>query len=234
MFDYPRPILDYWRSAFEGTLAETQGDFILSVVPTLDRKRPAMMLERADGSIQAAITPELGAAIDLKASMATAAALRERLESEGIAFHDPDFLFYLPVNAGLETRALASARQLTEEDRAAFDIFYAAASEQDREDAYVELDHWAVFGCFDGKRLVSAASAILWNDSPMADLGVLTLSDARGKGHAGSAVRSVNGFARQQGYEPQYRCQMDNQVSVALAKACGLVLFGKWVVAAAE
>jgi hypothetical protein len=33
-------------------------------------------------------------------------------------------------------------------------------------------------------------------------------------------------------FEPQYRCQLDNHASVALAKACGLTLFGKWVVAA--
>ncbi|OAN64806.1 GNAT family N-acetyltransferase [Sphingomonas sp. TDK1] len=234
MSDFPRPILDYWRSAFEGTLAETHGNFILSVVPTLDRKRPAMMLLGMDGSVQAAITPELASAIDLKARMASVAALRERLENEGITFHDPDFLFYLPANAGPEAGSLASARQLTEEDRAAFDTFYAAASKHDREDAYVELDHWAVFGCFEGERLVTAASAILWKDSPMADLGVLTLPDARGKGHARAAVQSINGFARQQGYEPQYRCQMDNHASVALAKACGLVLFGKWIVAAGE
>ncbi len=234
MTDYPRPVLNYWRGAFEGTVADTQGDFTLSVVPTLSRKRPAMMLEGADGSIQAAITPELAAAIDLGANLASAASLRERLANEGIAFHDPDYLFYLPADAAAEAGHSTPARQLTEDDRAAFDAFHAAASEQDREDSYVELDQWAVFGCFDGDRLVSAASAILWNDSLMADLGVLTLPDARGKGYARAAVQSLNGFARQQGYEPQYRCQMDNQASVALAKACGLTLFGKWVVAAAE
>ncbi|MET3710799.1 GNAT superfamily N-acetyltransferase [Sphingomonas trueperi] len=232
MFDCPRPVLDYWHTAFEGTLAETRGNFILSVVSTLDRKRPAMMLERADGSIRAAITPELASAIHLDASMATAAALRERLKEQGIAFHDPDYLFYLPANGGLVAGNRAFARQLTEEDRAAFDTFHATASEQDREDAFVEFAHWAVFGCFDGGRLVSAASAILWHHSPMADLGILTLPDSRGKGYASAAVRSIAGFARQQGYEPQYRCQMNNQASIGLAKACGLALFGTWVVAA--
>jgi len=178
MFDYPSPILHYWRGAFEGTVAKAQGDFILSVVPTLSRKRPAMMLEGPDGSIQAAITPELAAVINLDVNLASAASLRERLANEGITFHDPDLLFYLPTDTVAETGDCALARRLTEDDRAAFDAFHAAASEQDREDSYVELDQWAVFGCYDGDRLVSAASAILWSDSPVADLGVLTLPDA--------------------------------------------------------
>lgn len=234
MSNYPRPILDYWRKAFEGTVVKIEADLTLSLVHTLSRKRPAMMLEGADGSVQAAITPELATAIDLETTGASATALRERLTNEGIAFHDPDFLFYLPADAAAEAGHSAPARRLTENDRAVFDTFYATASEQDREDSYVELDQWAVFGCFDGDRLVSAASAILWDDSPVADLGVLTLPDARGKGYARAAVGSLSGFARQQGYEPQYRCQMDNQASVALAKACGFELFGKWIVASGE
>jgi len=71
----------------------------------------------------------------------------------------------------------------------------------------------------------------LWSDSPIADLGVLTLPDARGKGMARAVVQAINTVSRQQGYEPQYRCQLDNHASVALAKSCGLMLFGQWTVA---
>lgn len=160
----------------------------------------------------------------------TVAAWREQLAKEGVVFHDPDFLFYLPADAAAETGGARSARRLTAGDHAAFGIFHSSTSEDDREDAFVELDHWAVFGCFDDDRLVSAASAILWNDSPVADLGVLTLADARGRGYARAAVHAINRYSLQQGYEPQYRCQLDNHASVALAKACGLTLFGKWIV----
>lgn len=231
MPDFPRPILDYWRKAFDGHGIEMQGGFALSVAPTLNRKRPAMMLERSDGRTQAAITPELADAIgDDEVGPLTAGGLLDRLVDEGVVLHDPDFLFYLPADARPKTSEVKFARQLTQADRAAFEAFQTAAPEQDREDAFVELDHWAVFGCFDGNRLVSAASAILWDESPVADLGVLTLPDARGKRYAHAVVQSINGFCREQGYEPQYRCQLDNHASVALAKACGLMLFGKWVV----
>ncbi len=230
MSDFPPLALDYWRKAFDGTRIAAFGDFTLSVVPTLDRKRPVMILERSDGGTHAAIRPELADTLGSDVGAMTVAAWREQLAKEGVVFHDPDFLFYLPADAAAETGGARSARRLTAGDHAAFGIFHSSASEDDREDAFVELDHWAVFGCFDDDRLVSAASAILWNDSPVADLGVLTLADARGRGYARAAVHAINRYSRQQGYEPQYRCQLDNHASVALAKACGLTLFGKWIV----
>ncbi|KQN90003.1 hypothetical protein ASE95_14875 [Sphingomonas sp. Leaf231] len=228
----PRAILDYWHEAFDGRRVDAEGDFTLTVVPTLNRKRPAMILEGQDGSTRAALTPELAQAIGIDAAgMMMVAGLRERLTGAGVVLHDPDFLFYLAGDTAPAADRSKAPRQLTEGDRAAFGTFQAEASEQDLEDAYVELDHWAVFGCFDGDRLVSAASAYPWENSRIADLGVLTLPDVRGKGYARAVVQAINRYSRQQGYEPQYRCQLDKHASVALAKACGLTLFGKWVVA---
>jgi len=86
-----------------------------------------------------------------------------------------------------------------------------------------------VFGSFEQNRLVCAASMYPWEDNAkIADLGVLTLSAIRGKGHASKVVRSICKYAYDQGYEPQYRCQLDNHISTSLAKAAGLTLFGKW------
>nr|WP_244183506.1 GNAT family N-acetyltransferase [Xenorhabdus kozodoii] len=79
-----------------------------------------------------------------------------------------------------------------------------------------------VFGAFEQNRLISAASMYPWEEAPIADLGVLTLVPFRGKGYASKVVRSISQYACTQGYEPQYRCQLDNQASVALAKAAGL------------
>nr|WP_237387833.1 hypothetical protein [Xenorhabdus sp. Sc-CR9] len=92
----------------------------------------------------------------------------------------------------------------------------------------MELDHWAVFGSFDRDRLVCSASMYPWDNAKIADLGVLTLAPFRCKGHARKVVRTISKFAHSQGYEPQYRCQLDNAASSALAKATGLTLFGKW------
>ena len=47
----------------------------------------------------------------------------------------------------------ARAKPDDERDRAAFAVFQASASEPDLDGAYVELDHWAVYGAFDHDRL---------------------------------------------------------------------------------
>ncbi len=132
-------------------------------------------------------------------------------------------------NALLQENQEGTLRQLTEQDDAIFSAFESSASEQDLDDAYVELDHWAVFGSFEQNRLVCAASMYPWGeDVQIADLGILTLSAYRGKGHARKVVRSICKYAYEQGFEPQYRCQLGNEASTLLAKAAGLTLFGKW------
>ncbi|WP_319940676.1 hypothetical protein [Xenorhabdus littoralis] len=85
----------------------------------------------------------------------------------------------------MQENAGSTLRQLTEkEDEDVFSEFQSSVSEQDLNNAYVELDHWAVFGSFEQHRLVSAASMYPWDNAKIADLGVLTLAPFRGKGHA--------------------------------------------------
>lgn len=232
MTTFPKPVLDYWHQTFCADHASTRGNLSFSVSEKLNPKRPAMMLEATDGSLRAVVRPEIAEQAGITGSSDLSADdLKGLLERVGVVLHDPDYLFYLPEKEQKVPDIVAETRQLTEADRAVFDIFYNTASEQDRDDAWVELDHWAVFGCFDGNRLVSAASMNLWDDSPIADLGVLTLPDARGNGFARAVVGAINRFSRQQGYEPQYRCQLDNSASVALARSCDLTMFGRWMVA---
>ncbi|WP_442679592.1 GNAT family N-acetyltransferase [Sphingomonas sp. ASY06-1R] len=225
-------VLGYWRRTFATECLHILGNLSFHISDTLDPKRPAMILELTDGSVQVAVTPDIAERSGIAVSDDVSPDdLKRGLRRAGVTLHDPDYLFYLSTDEPLPSGSTKAPRQLTDADRTAFDIFYNTASEQDREDAWVELHHWAVFGCFDGDRLVSAASMNLWNDSLIADLGVLTLPDARGKGIARAVVQAINMFSRQQGYEPQYRCQLDNQASVALAKSSGLTLFGQWTVA---
>lgn len=119
-------------------------------------------------------------------------------------------------------------RALTEDDAAAFEAFTARAPQADLEEAYVELDHWLVVGTFVEEELVCVASAYPWRDTVMADLGVVALPEHRGKGLAKRAVLALSGLALQRGYEPQYRCQLDNHASVRLADAAGLRPLGTW------
>lgn len=201
--------------------------------PALNRERQVMILEQAGGRARAALTPMLAERLGVdRMQPVSAGELRQCLTDGGIILHDPDLVFYLPaaLSPGPVAGPVPLARQLSEADRDAFDTFRANASAQDLEDASVELDHWAVFGSFDGGRLVSVASAYPWDNVPIADLGVLTLPGSRGQGRARAVVEEIGRFAREQGYEPQYRCQLENKPSIALATATGFALFGTWEV----
>nr|WP_277925856.1 GNAT family N-acetyltransferase [Sphingomonas sp. JXJ CY 53] len=168
-----------------------------------------MILTRDDGTVSVALQPSLAERAQLlDAGSISLPDLRTRLAASGIVL----------------------VRRVTEADRDAFDRFYRSASPQDRDDAWVEFDHAAVFGSFDGDRLVCAASMVPWPESPLADLGVLTLPDARGRGHARAVIAAIADHAVTAGYEPQYRCQTDNRASVALARSAGFGSLGQWEV----
>jgi len=154
-----------------------------------------------------------------------------------ITLNDPDHIFYLPLDeqANLTSDAVQpTTRQLGPDDAVAFERFAAEAPDDDLDEAFVELDHWLVFGTFVDGRLVAAASMYPWalttGASTLADLGVITLPEFRGQGKARATVRAMSARALELGYEPQYRCQLDNAASIALARKAGFALFGDWQV----
>jgi GNAT superfamily N-acetyltransferase len=158
--------------------------------------------------------------------------LRAALAAAGIEMNGADHLFFLPDGRKEEVRAADDAphvRRLTAADEALFAAFEESAPEADVDEAWVELDHWAVFGAFDGDLLVAAGSAVPFReDSLLADIGVLTLPSRRGQGHARAIVLALARHALAQGYEPQYRCQLDNTSSVILAERSGFLSIGTW------
>ncbi|MFF0826384.1 GNAT family N-acetyltransferase [Brevibacillus sp. NPDC003359] len=233
---FSQTITDFWREQFlNGDVLYSDESFTVAINPELDEDSRVMVLETCDGRVMAVLTPELADKIGLSQQQnLSESTFRQKLSEAGVTLHGADYLFYFSKadkNLLLQENLEGNLRRLTEQDEAVFSAFTSSASEQDLDDAYVELDHWAVFGSFEQKRLVSAASMYPWEkDTQIADLGVLTLTSFRGKGHARKVVRSICKYAYGQGYEPQYRCQLDNHASTTLAKVAGFTLFGKWEV----
>ncbi|MGG1664338.1 GNAT family N-acetyltransferase [Brevibacillus sp. NRS-1366] len=229
-------ITDYWQESFlTGDVLYRDESFTVTINPDLDEDSRVMVLELSDGRVMAVLTPELAKKAGLYQQQdLSEPVFRRKLNDAGVSLHGADYLFYFSKadkNELLQENLEGDLRRLTELDEATFSEFQSSVSEQDLADAQVELDHWAVFGSFEQNRLVSAASMYPWEDDlQIADLGVLTQTSFRGKGHARKAVRSICKHAYGQGYEPQYRCQLDNHASTLLAKAAGLSLFGKWEV----
>ncbi|BAH43849.1 hypothetical protein BBR47_28720 [Brevibacillus brevis NBRC 100599] len=233
---FSQTITDFWREQFlNGEILYSDQSFTVAINHALDEDSRVMVLETSDGRVMAVLTPELAEKIGLfQQQSLTELIFRQKLNEAGVTLHGADYLFYFSKadkNVLLQDNLEGDLRRLTERDELVFSEFTSSASEQDLDDAYVELDHWAVFGSFEQNRLVSVASMYPWEeDAQIADLGVLTLTSFRGKGHARKVVRSISKYAYSQGYEPQYRCQLDNHTSTALAKAAGFTLFGKWEV----
>lgn len=223
---------DYWRAAYAGGRTHWRGPSLTANVDAdLDPRFLATLLD-TDAGARAALSPALAAALVWPHDAALdAAGLRRALADAGASLWGADCVFYFAADRhdelARETPA-AHVRRLGADDAAAFARFEAEACEQDRDDAYVGLDHAAAFGAFVDGRLVCAASMYQWNGSPLMDLGVLTLGDQRGRGHARAVVRTIAGHAVRHGHEPQYRCQLDNAASVALAAAAGWSSYGQW------
>jgi RimJ/RimL family protein N-acetyltransferase len=225
----------FWRAQFlNGDILHSDDNFTVTADPDLDEDCRVMVLETVDGRAMAVLTPELAVKAGLRKRQGLSiAAFRHALDEAGVVLHGADRVFHF-TEAEKKRLALdapdAGPRRLSGEDKAVFTGFQAQASEQDLDGAFVELDHWLVFGSFEQDRLVCAASMYPWMDGRVADLGVLTLEPFRGKGHARKVVRSISRHAWDLGYEPQYRCQPDNAASILLAGKAGLELFGTWEV----
>lgn len=229
----------FWQATFRGESLPTATGFSLAINPALAPDRPVEVLTRHDCTMSAAVTAEVADRLRLRGEAAgnepplDAGGFRRRLADAGLEPHDPDCLFYFSAEASAALKqepAPARVRQLTPADAAAFSRFEAAASAADRDEAYVELGHWAVYGAFAGNELASVASAYPWHGSLLADIGVLTAPAYRGRGMARDVVRAISRHAAARGYVPQYRCQPGNTGSRAVAAAAGLAYFGLWEV----
>ncbi|WP_285033689.1 GNAT family N-acetyltransferase [Mycolicibacterium sp. lyk4-40-TYG-92] len=239
MSDFSPVITDYWSAVFSGKTLHSNEHLTITVNPDLDHdERVAILRSVDDEPVAITVSPAVSDALtkDIAAlGNPTEAGIRAALATQDVVLNGADNVFYLSEPAAadiLDDVGSPNVRPLTDDDAELFASFKATVPEQDWDNAYVELDHWAVFGAFDEHgRLVSIGSMYPWDDEyPLADLGVLTTSAARGRGHAKTLVRAMFRYALTEGYEPQYRCQLDNAASNKLAASLGLQLFGQWEV----
>ncbi|AQX07734.1 GNAT family N-acetyltransferase [Elizabethkingia ursingii] len=240
MNNFSKQVTDFWNEEMNGDLWYEDDSFTLMINEDLEEDGQIMLLENADKQrVNAVITSAIMKRIGLTVNDSLSESVfLQLLKDAGISLHGADYIYYYQEENKkklLETASIETIRLLNASDAEAFEYFVSSASEQDLDDAYVELDHWVVFGSFEDGKLVSAASMYPWGDDvKIADLGVLTLPDYRGKGHARNLVHTICKYILQQDYEPQYRCQIDNHASVALAAASGLTLYGKWDLIASD
>jgi len=230
------PVVTEYRegSHLRGRPLHVADNFSVRINPELPDGQQLTMFNFASGPFAVALRDDIAARLNLdgdSAALASEATFRALLAARGVQLSNPEYSFYIDratrplIEAEPDARSI---RILTSADAAAFAEFEAANSPEDIDEAYVELDHWVVMGAAVRDRIVGAASMYPWRGTALADIGVIVRPDARGAGHARSLVRALAREAYRRGYEPQYRCDVVNDASRALASSSGFTLYGTW------
>ena len=240
MSDFSRAIESYWHQSFHtGDLLFRSDALTVTANPDLRASRRLMLLQTSDDKVEAVLTPALADKLDLSHDQQdlTVALLRQKLHDAQVKLHGADNLFYFP-----ESALQALHRELPPDN-------VRAASRGRRGGVRrVPVERIAAgpgrrlrrARPLGGVRRLRAGTSGLRRQHvslgrrKIADVGVLTLPPFRGNGHARGVIRAISGHAVAQAHEPQYRCQLDNAASVALAKSSGLSLFGTWDVISSE
>ncbi|WP_193072066.1 GNAT family N-acetyltransferase [Pseudomonas sp. FME51] len=224
-------IIDYWKNEFQlGESVVNSPTFSLFSYSELDEDYSMSWLKTAEVNLFSS-SPTLIEQLGLKSHPpASSEALLARLNHDDFNWYGADQVFYL---SEIECEKLQNnpffhaARRLTQADKLLFDEFCSQNSEEDLDGAYVELNHWRVMGLFEQEKLIAVASAYPWDDSLFADMGILTHPDYRQQGFAKLLIRALCKLILNDGYQPQYRCQLDNLSSLILAEKAGFSPFAQ-------
>lgn len=227
-------VVDSWIQPFlQGHAGTDDQQYLLTVSTDSTARFDVQVLVHQDKTY--ALASQELAAHPSVADARSDSQFRRAVVELGFEFNGADQLFFYE-EAGREelltTPASAQVRRLSLDDQQSFDALIAAVSEDEADEAFVELDHWLVYGYFHQGQLVCASSAYPFSLAPnLADIGVLTHPEFRGHGFATHTVRTLAQSCFNEGKEPQYRCQLTNLPSMALAAKAGLSALGSWDVA---
>jgi len=225
-------VSEFWDRTMAGTVVAENRRFRLTLNPHLPSEQTVGILTTEEFT-RVCLLPEVAAAagLDRPPQHLEPAQVRTRLLAAGVRLGGPDHLHYF-LQAEAEQLSgepeAPGVRELTAGDEGLFAAFTAGCSQEDLDEAYVELDHWLVVGTLSQGVLVAAASAYAWQGSALADVGVITYPQHRRQGHARAVVRAISRRLLQRGYQPQYRCFHTNAASAAVAVSAGMGRFGTW------
>jgi GNAT superfamily N-acetyltransferase len=121
-------------------------------------------------------------------------------------------------------------RVLAAEDRPLLDALQQAAGADESEEAEVDVEHPLAVGIVEDGRLLAIAS-LLEESNDTVDVGVLVDPGERRRGLGVAVVRDIAERAGRSERLVQYRCNLENEASAGLARACGFILWGVLTIA---
>lgn len=227
----------YWQQIFGFSDQPEEDDpFSIRIAESLPTRHSLLKMARDDGKTFIAATTACADKLSLSRTAQPGEVLAAMAEHQ-LCWYDDDAVYYFPmaVQSALPLHSdHADIRQLSLDDADAFNRFKAQMPEDDWDEVEPELDNEAVFGHFKNKALCCVADFYRWQQSPFADIGVLTAPECRGQGIGAGVVRILSGHAVAKGLIPQYRAQLSNQSSLKITERLGMQRYGLWTVAVAK
>jgi len=153
--------------------------------------------------------------------------LRQRWGVAAIKSYDSGLIYYQypPELPNYMPVAPFVLRQLTLTDKEAMEDLNTANTSADVEEGFVEVTHEVAFGCFLNNQLVAAASG--YYRTGFMDIGVLSHPGFRQRGLSKAVVGMLCEWSINHGVIAQYRCNVVNTSSRAVARALNFRLYFK-------
>lgn len=221
-----------WNETFDFFEISDDADIVVRIKNDIGSRHPIIKLHRSDDRVFIIMTSEFSKKLSVSAN-STLSEIETALSQNGMKWYGEDALYYLSdekENTLRNDSDSEGVRQLSEIDKSLFQDFESRNTEKDLDDVEVELDNDAVFGFIDNETLSCVADYYRWSNKDVADIGVLTAPDYRGKGVATTVVEALCRHALSNGLLPQYRCQLDNLGSIGVAEKLGFKRYGLWTV----
>jgi len=151
--------------------------------------------------------------------------LKASVPAEQLLSADRGFIFHLEPDHLIVRfpEPPITLRPLTESDQPALLKLIDRCQPGEVEDAYIQIDHEIACGCFEGLRMVAAASG--YRRSGFMDLGVLTDPSFRGRRLAPAMVAALSRDAEARNFFAMYRCDQANRASRRVAEASGFTQY---------
>lgn len=232
MIEFSSKAHSLWNETFNFTDVENGSKLVIRIKKDIGSRHPIIKLHRRDGRIFIIMTSKFADKVSL-ADNCTLSEVETALNKHKMKWYDEDALYYLPDGHEVMLTRQENAkgvRQLVETDKSMFEDFENRNTEKDLDDVEVELDNDAVFGFITNGILNCVADYYRWSNKDVADIGVLTVPESRGKGNASRVVEALCRHALTNGLLPQYRCQLDNLGSIGVAEKVGFERYGLWTV----
>ena len=231
---FSRMVYEYWAGEFPIKNSKKENQEI-SFHISLSATDELSILQCVDGQIGVSMSERIASKLMFNqgSTINDLNDIYERLSKNNLNMNGSDNLYYLSKDKLVIPNFDHPAIMLDNSHDSQVRAFQAKCSEEELDNAFVELDHWAVTGLFVNEQLVCMASAYPWDDSSLCDIGIITVPEMRRKGYAKHVLSVLCQHILDSQLIPQYRCQLDNLESISLAQSFGFKLFGTWDLLAA-